>query len=44
MAMHKALHPEIMLTDYMCHEEMEEEDLPSSNSALRYRFNDSKTT
>ena len=32
------------LTDYMYQEKREEEDLPASKTALRHRYNGSKTT
>ena len=32
------------LTDYMCQEEREEEELPAVKTALTHRYNDSKTT
>ena len=44
MTMHKALHPETTLTDYMYLEKGEEEDLPASKTPLTHPYNDSKTT
>ena len=32
------------LTDYMCQEKEEKEDLPALKTVLTYRYNDSKTT
>ena len=32
------------VTDYMCQEEREEEDLPGLKAALTHRYNDWKTT
>ena len=32
------------LTDYICQEKKEEEDLPAVKAALTYRYDDSKTT
>ena len=32
------------LTDYMCHEKKEEEDLPSLKTALTHQYKDLKTT
>ena len=43
MTMHKALHPETTLTDYMFLEKMGKEDLPALKTALSHRYNDSKT-
>ena len=34
--------PEMMLTNYMCQEKKEEEDLPALKTALTHRYNDSK--
>ena len=42
--MYKAYIPEMTLTDYVCQEKREEEDLPAFKSALTHRYNDSKTT
>ena len=36
--------PEMTLTDYMCQEKREEEDLLALKIALTHRYNDSKTT
>ena len=44
MTMHKALHPETTLTDYMYLEKREEEDLPASKTPLTHPYNGSKTT
>ena len=43
MTMHKALHPEMTLTDYMFQEKREEEDLPALKTALTHPYIDSKT-
>ena len=43
MAMHKALHPRDV-ADFMCQEKKEDEDLPSSKTALTYQYNDLKNT
>ena len=43
MTMHKALHPRDDV-DYMYLEKRGEEDLPASKTALRHRYNGSKTT
>ena len=36
--------PELTLTDYMCQEEREEEDLPALKKTLTHRYNNLKTT
>ena len=34
----------MMLTDYMCQEEVKEEDLPALKATLTHRYNDMKST
>ena len=43
MTMHKTLHPETTLTDYMFQEKGEEEVLPVLKTALTHRYNNLKT-
>ena len=43
MTMHKALHPEMALTDYMCQEKKKEEDLPVLKTVLTNQYNDLKS-
>ena len=38
--MHKAFHFRDDVTDYMCQENGEQENLPTSKTALTHRFND----
>ena len=42
--MHKALHPRDDLTDYMCQEKKEEEDMLALKTVLAHQYNDLNTT
>ena len=44
MTMYKALHPEMILTDYIYQEKKAEEDLPALNTVLTHRYNNLKIT
>ena len=44
MTKHKAYIPEVTLTNSMCQEKKEEEDLPALKTVWTHRYRDSKTT